>query len=150
VIKWQHLYDEKQFVDLRLLALRLRATLKSVKQLHRRDHRYCAIAGRERFHPLAHARIPAHERDTGICIEEILHALQIHGRGHRPLRRACECRVIDRDAIKETMRPGGWRHLAAWSQFYVIADHCRFELRTLFKMQPDAKGLRQNKLSAFY
>jgi hypothetical protein len=73
VIKWQHFNDRKQFIDFRLLALRLRSALKPVIQLHRCDHRYHAIAGNKRFHSLAHACIAAHKRDAGICIQEIFH-----------------------------------------------------------------------------
>src|SRR6266446_2382599 len=85
----------------------------------------------------------------GVGIEETLHALQVHTRRHRPLRRTCECRVIDCDAIKESRRPGSWRGLAAWSQLDVIADQRRFQLRTPVEVQPIAKRLRQNEPPVF-
>ena len=104
-----------------------------------------AIAGNERPHPLAHAHIPAHGRDAHVRIGEILHASKLHTRRHRPLRRTRECRVINRDAIKESRRPGSRRGLAAGFQFDGIADHRRFELPTPVEVQPVAKRLRQNE-----
>lgn len=89
------------------LAIRVCAFFDSREKLIRGDRRNGARRGRRRLHPTNHGRMVAHNGDTGIGVQQILHAqLAKGGCGrHLPLGRTTKGGIVDSNLIKKVNRP---------------------------------------------